>query len=142
MDPHLRANYILTLVAAAGLSAVAFLIYTAEPPDALTLTGLLIMILAGILLITARIQLGSSFAVTAQARRLVTTGLYARFRHPIYLFAQAVLFGIALSLRRPAYFAAWLILLAIQISRARREDKVLEEKFGDEFREYRKKTWF
>jgi protein-S-isoprenylcysteine O-methyltransferase Ste14 len=30
----------------------------------------------------------------------------------------------------------------MQILRARREAKVLEEKFGDEYREYKKRTWF
>jgi protein-S-isoprenylcysteine O-methyltransferase Ste14 len=39
-----------------------------------------------------------------------------------------------------------LILLAIatpiQILRARKESKVLEEKFGDEYRQYKQHAWF
>jgi protein-S-isoprenylcysteine O-methyltransferase Ste14 len=33
-------------------------------------------------------------------------------------------------------------LISLQIVRARREAQVLEEKFGDEYREYRNHTWF
>ena len=42
--------------------------------------------------------------------------------------------------------AAWLLLLVVvvpmQVIRARKEAKVLEEKFGDTYRDYRSKTWF
>ncbi len=34
------------------------------------------------------------------------------------------------------------IIIVLQTIRARQESRVLEEKFGDEYREYRKKTWF
>jgi protein-S-isoprenylcysteine O-methyltransferase Ste14 len=30
----------------------------------------------------------------------------------------------------------------IQVLRARKESKVLEEKFGDEYRQYKRSTWF
>ena len=33
-------------------------------------------------------------------------------------------------------------LIVAQIFRARQESHVLEAKFGDEYREYRKQTWF
>jgi protein-S-isoprenylcysteine O-methyltransferase Ste14 len=43
---------------------------------------------------------------------------------------------------RPEGFAIFLVLIPLQIIRARREAAVLEAKFGDEYREYRKRTWF
>lgn len=33
--------------------------------------------------LTARIQLGKSFSIAAEAKALVTTGLYAKIRHPV-----------------------------------------------------------
>jgi protein-S-isoprenylcysteine O-methyltransferase Ste14 len=39
----------------------------------------------------------------------------------------------------------WLFLLAIvviQTVRARKEARVLESKFGDDYRSYRSRTWF
>ena len=44
--------------------------------------------------ITARVQLGNSFAITAQAKQLVTHGLYSKMSHPIYFFAGIALVGI------------------------------------------------
>jgi len=38
--------------------------------------------------------------------------------------------------------AVFVVLIPIQIWRAGKESKVLEEKFGDEYRKYRAQTWF
>jgi protein-S-isoprenylcysteine O-methyltransferase Ste14 len=35
-----------------------------------------------------------------------------------------------------------LLLIPLQVWRARNEARVLEEKFGEEYREYRRRTWF
>jgi protein-S-isoprenylcysteine O-methyltransferase Ste14 len=46
------------------------------------------------------------------------------------------------------FFGAWkwfllfLVLVPLQLIRIRNERCVLEEKFGDEYREYRRRTWF
>ena len=92
--------------------------------------------------IVAQFQLGDSFSVTPQARALVTRGIYSRIRNPIYVFSAVLIVGIALFVNRPAYLAFLVVLIPIQIVRARREAKVLEEQFGEEYREYRRKTWF
>jgi protein-S-isoprenylcysteine O-methyltransferase Ste14 len=34
------------------------------------------------------------------------------------------------------------IVTPMQIVRARKESQVLEEKFGDEYRQYKQRTWF
>jgi protein-S-isoprenylcysteine O-methyltransferase Ste14 len=34
------------------------------------------------------------------------------------------------------------VLIPMQIVRARKEARVLEEKFGEEYRAYRARTWF
>ena len=46
--------------------------------------------------IAARVQLGSALSFWPEARTLVTSGLYARIRHPVYLF------GTVASLERPS----------------------------------------
>jgi protein-S-isoprenylcysteine O-methyltransferase Ste14 len=53
-------------------------------------------IIAGsmVLAMVARLQLGESFSVSAKARKLVTTGLYARIRNPIYLSGELLFVGI------------------------------------------------
>jgi protein-S-isoprenylcysteine O-methyltransferase Ste14 len=50
--------------------------------------------------------------------------------------------GAVLILWRFELLIVLLVLIPVQIIRARREAAVLEAKFGDEYREYRKRTWF
>lgn len=56
----------------------------------------LLCLIAFALVSLARYQFGRAFSVSAQARYLVTAGLYARFRNPIYVFAEFFLAGLAL----------------------------------------------
>jgi len=95
--------------------------------------------LAGVIL--ARYTLGRSFSVMAKASQLVTNGIYSRIRNPIYLFGVIFIFGVILMVR---YRGLWLVLVIIvpmQIIRARREAQVLEAKFGEAYRQYRDRTW-
>ena len=96
--------------------------------------------LAGV--IVARYTLGRSFSVTPQARALVTTGIYSRICNPIYISAEILLIGIAIMLWKLSLLLVFLVVIPMQIWRARREARVLEEKFGDEYRAYRRRTWF
>jgi protein-S-isoprenylcysteine O-methyltransferase Ste14 len=102
-------------------------------------------VIAGIsfaLFVMARVQLGSSFSVRPRARKLVTKGIYSRFRNPVYLFSGTFLAGLSLlaSWWGPLFVAA--VLVPLQWYRAGRESQVLERAFGDEYRRYRQKTWF
>jgi protein-S-isoprenylcysteine O-methyltransferase Ste14 len=58
------------------------------------------------------------------------------------VFGGVLVVGIILVLQKPAL---WMVLIAVvvgQTIRARREARVLEDAFGDAYREYRRKTWF
>ncbi len=72
--------------------------------------------------------------------RLITTGLYGYIRHPLYL--SLILGGFGAMAKDPGYLQ---ILLAIinfiaLIFTARVEEKEMIMKFGEEYREYMKKT--
>ena len=103
-------------------------------------TGLVLVGICGIA--TARYQLGRSFSLTAQAQKLVTRGLYSKIRNPIYVFGGVMLVGLILVVQRPVLWVVFLVVVAGQTVRARREARVLETAFGDAYREYRRKTWF
>ncbi len=103
------------------------------------------VLLAGVtfpLWIIARVQLGSAFSFGANAHHLVTTGLYSRIRHPVYLFGSVA--GLASVLALQVW---WVLLLALLFGpithvRAIQEERVLQTAFGDEYTRYREQTWF
>jgi protein-S-isoprenylcysteine O-methyltransferase Ste14 len=102
-------------------------------------------VIAGIsfpLFVLARWQLGSSFSVRAKASRLVTTGLYSRVRNPIYLFGGLFIVGLSLFVSVWGPLAVALVIVPLQVVRARREERVLAEAFGEEYERYKNKTWF
>jgi protein-S-isoprenylcysteine O-methyltransferase Ste14 len=102
-----------------------------------------VLALAGYsLFVKARLQLGKSFSVTPQAKELVTLGLYSRIRNPIYVFVDVMIFGAILALHLYWLFALFPLLVAMHMIRARREGKVLQEKFGQTYLDYRDETWF
>jgi protein-S-isoprenylcysteine O-methyltransferase Ste14 len=92
--------------------------------------------------VLARWQLGRSFSVKAKANQLVTTGLYSRIRNPIYLFGGLFAVGVSLFVSVWGPLVVALILMPLQIARARREERVLADAFGEEYERYKSKTWF
>jgi protein-S-isoprenylcysteine O-methyltransferase Ste14 len=106
------------------------------------IVGLAIAGPAFLLFVLARIQLGRAFSVRAKASTLVTTGIYARIRNPIYVFGALLSVGIFIFVHRPWLLLIWVPLLPLQWFRVRNEEQVLEAKFGDAYRDYKRKTWF
>ena len=109
---------------------------------AVKVVGAVIAGVSVVLLVVARLQLGASFSVSAQARKLVTTGLYAKIRNPIYVFAGLFLVGLVMVTGRWALLALLGILVPMQILRARKEEQVLTQAFGEEYVRYKAGTWF
>jgi len=92
--------------------------------------------------VVARIQLGGAFSYKPKAQKLVTTGLYARIRNPIYFFGGLVVLGLSLFLSEWGPLVVLLVLVPVQKFRSRKEAEVLTETFGAEYLRYRSKTWF
>ena len=94
------------------------------------------------LMALARVQLGKAFSVAPKATTLVTHGLYSKIPHPLFVFLDVALLGLAIAIRRRWLVAAWLVLVAVHAWAAAREAKVLARAFGDSYREYRARTWW
>jgi len=114
--------------------------HLAWPPMRTAGMCLLLLVIAWVGI--ARYQLGRSLSVTPQARQLVTNGLYARFRNPIYLASPILLVGLSLVLGQWWPMLLLIVVVPLQIVRARREASVLRAAFGDEYDRYRARTWF
>ena len=134
-------HIVLTLVVGAVLCG---LIWQRSPVEwtAMRIVGLCLIGVGFIFWTVARFQLGASFAVTAQARQLVTRGLYSKIRNPIYVFGSCVVAGVILVFLRPIGLLIFLLIIPLQIWRAGKESAVLEAAFGEEYRKYRAGTWF
>jgi protein-S-isoprenylcysteine O-methyltransferase Ste14 len=112
------------------------------PWDAWRIAGIAIAAPAFVLFVAARIELGRAFSVQAKATTLVTTGIYSRIRNPIYFFGLIFGLGIILWTEQPRLLLILAILIPLQVVRIRNEERVLTEKFGDEYLAYKQKTWF
>ena len=126
------------------LLAMALLVFdfTPRPWTLLRIVGLVVAIGASAALTMARLQLGNSFTIRPQANELVQRGIYSRVRNPIYIFSAIAIAGLLLCLNRLGLFWIFLIVIPLQIVRARKEGQVLEERFGEEYRQYKARTWF
>jgi protein-S-isoprenylcysteine O-methyltransferase Ste14 len=89
--------------------------------------------------IVALTQLRASFSIMAEARQLVTIGLYRLVRHPLYLAEEIAAIGVMMQ-----FFSPWTaLILAVQIGfqlrRMRNEEVILAEIFP-EYPAYRERT--
>src|SRR5271157_5006048 len=116
----------------AGLLALGIIFRSGQGPrDSARVVGLLLGLIGLGGIVVARYTLGRSFSIRPQARELVTTGIYSYIRNPIYVSGIVLLVGVFLMVRNPHLW--WLLVLVViaQTIRARREARVLEDKFGD-----------
>lgn len=78
----------------------------------------------------------SSFGVRLErGHRLVTTGPYAHTRHPMYLAVMIAAAGSTILYRTWANLC-WAVLMLGLVLRARREDQVLAQTFGQDWAAY------
>ena len=134
-------NILLTLIVGAVLS---YLVWKNPLPawTPLHIIGLCLLAIGFALWTVARFQLGDSLTITAQARQLVARGLYSKIRNPIYFFGSFVIAGLILALTRPLWLLIFVVVIPLQLWRAKKEAQVLEARFGEEYRKYRAGTWF
>lgn len=137
----MRANIITLLVIIAGMVWLGTH-YRNATWTPMRAAGATIGLPALVMLIWSRVELGASFAVRPKATALVTTGIYSKIRNPIYVFSSLVVAGVFLFIERPWGVCILAAIVPLQMYRAKQEAKVLEAKFGEEYRAYRARTWF
>jgi protein-S-isoprenylcysteine O-methyltransferase Ste14 len=70
--------------------------------------------------------------------QLVTTGIYGRVRHPQYLGFLLLTLGMNLEWTTLFTLLLWPILVIVYYRLARTEEKESEERFGEEYRKYKR----
>ena len=138
---HVMDKTIFRITGAAIAGALALAATSVDQTSRLII-GMLIGIPSLVLMVMSRRQLGKSFSVTPQAKALVTTGIYSKIQHPLYLFLDLLLLAVIVGLGWSLFLIAWGILVIAQVRQARREEKVLADAFGADYEAYRMRTWF
>jgi protein-S-isoprenylcysteine O-methyltransferase Ste14 len=137
----MKLNLVTLAVVIIGLSL--FAMHAPHLPwTARRIAGIAIAAPAFLLFVAARIELGHAFSVQAKATTLVTTGVYSRIRNPIYFFGAMFILGIIIWIGRPWLLLIFAVLIPLQVVRSRKEERVLAEKFGAAYLDYKQKTWF
>lgn len=85
-------------------------------------------------------RLGRSFAILPEARVLVTGGVYAHVRHPLYTAEMLTLVGIVIQYQQPWATLIGIGVVLLQILRSIYEEQVLAEAFPD-YVAYQARTW-
>ena len=138
----MRIRRILVWGDVAFYMAVLLVAVWVAPRTSAWLAGIVVASIAFPLWIVARLQLGSAFSFRAEARQLVTSGLYSKLRHPVYVFGTAAALSALLTLQIWPILALGVALIPITWLRMRREERVLGRAFGEQYERYRERTWF
>ena len=101
----------------------------------LEIPGLALFLIGGLLVV-----FGWSKIFNAKGELLVTDGFYKHIRHPQYLGILLATFGMIIYKFSPISVLLWPIIVIIYYRLARKEEKELENKFGEEYREYRRRV--
>ena len=106
--------------------------------------GTITMIVALWLFWRAHVDLGLNWSITLEMRKehqLITHGVYRRIRHPMY--SAIFLFAVAQGLLLQNWLAGWggfVTFGLLYLIRAPREERMMEEFFGESYRNYVERT--
>jgi len=84
-------------------------------------------------------QLRQSFSIMAEARQLVTEGVYRMVRHPLYLAEEIAAIGIVMQFFSLSTAAILAVQIGFQLRRMRNEEVILADTFP-EYLAYRART--
>jgi len=75
-----------------------------------------------------------------QEAGLATSGVYSRVRHPMYLGTFLFYLALAIATLSLASLIIWIVTVGVYDAIANYEERLLEERFGKVFLEYKKRT--
>jgi protein-S-isoprenylcysteine O-methyltransferase Ste14 len=116
-------NYLKPVQLSVGWTSLAFLLILAGSFGSVIAIG----------------NLGKSFSIMPEARRLVTTGPYAFARHPLYAAEMFSIVGTAILYRQPWAMLLAASVLVLLVIRSHFEERILAEAYP-EYAAYRKRV--
>jgi len=110
-------------------------------PSAYAIIGIIIMVFGVALAILSQVDMGKAWRIGVppakeETQQLITSGLYAFSRNPIYLGIMLFLAGGLVALPGPLTLIS-LIVTALLVQRIiQREEAFMQQSFGDEYNDY------
>jgi len=150
---RLKSTLDIVLISAAGAGLAVPLLYIFSPwldfanyhlPAWTGWVGTVVFAAAILLLWRSHADLGRNWSATLKIRpehSLVTNGVYRHIRHPMY--AAHLLWAIAQGLLLSNWLAGWALLVTfvpLYLVRAPKEEQMMLEHFGEEYRGYMSRT--
>lgn len=135
------AGIVPRAIALIGTCMPSFMTLLPRNPDSVAVnTASLLMVAVGFALaVYAFSYLNRSASIMPEARRLVTGGPYRWLRHPVYLFEEIGVIGLALPFAS-LWALLWLLVhAACQLQRMKAEERVLRSAFP-EYDDYARRT--
>jgi len=115
----------------------------------LGVVGLIVYLIGSAFMLWARRTLGKFWGLSTSKNvkllddhQIIQSGPYAFVRHPMYFGWWAAMLGLTLLYPVWAVFLLFIFSLISFAGRARREESALEERFGNLWLEYKKRTSF
>ena len=149
-----RKNLVeIILLSLNGIAMIIPLVYVFSPVldfanyklhDSVAWAGSIIMLFAAWILWRSHADLGSNWTFTVSVREkhtLVTSGIFKYIRHPMY--AAHLIWAIAQIMMLNNWIAGYsfiIVMIPLYLSRVNKEEQMMIDEFGDEYRNYIKKT--
>lgn len=105
--------------------------------------GISISVIGAIIACTSRYSLGRNWSLSVQRKenhQLIQTGIYKIVRHPIYTGLLLLFIGNAIIVGDYRAILAVLIVFISFWLKLKKEEKLLTETFGTEYKEYKNRT--
>jgi protein-S-isoprenylcysteine O-methyltransferase Ste14 len=119
--------YFLSVITGEELFYAIFMGVIVPTSNLIIITGILLVIFGWTKIFRAKTQ-------------LVKTGIYSHVRHPQYLGFLLITLGMNVLWVTLSTLALWPVLAFLYYRLAKEEDKRMEEQFGEEFIQYKKKV--
>jgi protein-S-isoprenylcysteine O-methyltransferase Ste14 len=109
--------------------------------------GIVMYVAATMLFLSAvesarRVPLARTLVDDPQSKALITAGPFALIRHPFYVAYSLAWLAAPVATHGPVIAALALGAIAIYVTAARREERQLDERFGEAFRHYKLGTGY
>lgn len=145
MRKNLKNLLLTLLIPLLYLAGPVIIFYTQaqfSPSPVVQVLGLILAFLGLILWFGGYFSLGlSSFSILPTPKTLKKKGLYQIFSHPIYFGIFFTFWGLSLATgSKLGLIYTLFLILPLNITRAKLEEKKLRKRFGKAYKDYKKKT--